>query len=104
NKKYRLRKLTLQRQSTILEVVQDSPDLKNYIKASEKLRRLFSIAMKLEGLPRHISTHAAGIVIGKDKLIHHVPLTHGVHETYLTQYAMNDLEKIGLLKMDILGL
>ena len=104
DQQYILRKLPQQRQSTILEVVQDSPDLKKYIKASEKLRRLFSIAMKLEGLPRHISTHAAGIVIGKDKLIQHVPLTHGIHETYLTQYAMNELEKIGLLKMDILGL
>src|SRR5699024_9658911 len=69
-----------------------------------KLRLLFSIAMKLEGLPRHVSTHAAGVVIGKHPLMEDVPLIKAANDTFLTQYAMNELEKIGLLKMDILGL
>src|SRR5699024_1215037 len=67
-------------------------------------RLLFVIALTLEGLPRHHSTHAAGIVIGKERLIEEVPLMQGTHEAYLTQYAMNELEAIGLLKIDILGL
>src|SRR5699024_6357319 len=68
------------------------------------LKRLFSIAVKLEGLPRHISTHAAGVVISEAPLIDHVPLTTGSNDMYLTQYPMNDLESVGLLKMDFLGL
>src|SRR5699024_8320313 len=55
-------------------------------------------------LPRHISTHAAGVVISKEPLTKHVPLTVGSNETYLTHYAMNELEAIGLLKMDFSGL
>src|SRR5699024_2110103 len=54
--------------------------------------------------PRHMSTHAAGVVIGKENLLADVPLTKGSTDSYLTQYAMNELEAIGLLKMDILGL
>src|SRR5699024_798719 len=57
----------------------------------------------LEGLPRHGSTHAAGIVITKEPLVNYVPLTRGSEEFYLTQFAMNELESVGLLKIDLLG-
>lgn len=101
---YILQHIPVQANKPILSYLQADKEFGEYIKQSEKLRILFMIAIKLEGLPRHISTHAAGIVIGKDPLIEHVPLTRGTHDTYLTQYAMNELESIGLLKIDILGL
>lgn len=79
-------------------------DVKAYIKQSRKLKMLITIAMKLEGIPRHISTHAAGIVITEEPLMEHVPLTTGTNESNLTQFSMNDLESLGLLKIDLLGL
>lgn len=99
-----LKEMPLQSNKNIVEMVKDLPELSEYIKESQKLKLLFSIAIRLEGIPRHISTHAAGVVISETSLIEHVPLTTGTNETYLTQYPMNDLEAIGLLKMDFLGL
>ena len=60
--------------------------------------------MILEGLPRHVSTHAAGVVISDRNLLELVPLQRGSDEAFLTQYTMNEVEAIGLLKMDFLGL
>src|SRR5690625_3200673 len=99
-----LKHIPAQGNEKLLTYIKQSEEFQTYIKQSKKLRQLFSIAITLEGLPRHISTHAAGIVIGKEPLIEDVPLTLGSHDTYLTQYAMNELEAIGLLKIDILGL
>lgn len=101
---YILKHIPVQANQPIVSYINGSKEFKQYIKQSEKLQTLFFIAIKLEGLPRHISTHAAGIVIGKDPLTKDIPLTKGQHDTYLTQYAMNELEAIGLLKIDILGL
>lgn len=102
--KYILKELPSQSSQSITEIMKGLPELSAYVKQSPKLKLLFSIAMRLEGIPRHISTHAAGVVIGERPLLEDVPLTLGTGETYLTQYAMNDLETIGLLKMDFLGL
>jgi DNA polymerase-3 subunit alpha len=88
----------------IATYVRESEDLVAYIKQSKKLRALFTIATKLEGLPKHLSTHAAGVVISEKPLLEYIPLTLGANEKNLTQFAMNDLEAIGLLKMDFLGL
>ncbi|WP_010532404.1 DNA polymerase III subunit alpha [Lentibacillus jeotgali] len=99
-----LKEMPVQARHPIATYVKESQDLQEYVKQSDKLKVLFSIAAKLEGLPRHMSTHAAGVVISEEPLVDHVPLTAGTHDTYLTQYAMNDLESIGLLKMDFLGL
>lgn len=99
-----LKEIPIQAKKSIVELVNASNDLKQYIKQSDQLKVLFTIASKLEGIPRHISTHAAGIVISEKPLIEHVPLTLGASETHLTQYPMNDLEEIGLLKIDLLGL
>jgi len=82
----------------------ESEDLLTYVKQSDKLRTLFSVAHKLEGLPRHSSTHAAGLVISDKPLMDYTPLARGARDTVLTQYAMDELEKIGLLKIDLLGL
>ncbi|HLR68449.1 DNA polymerase III subunit alpha [Virgibacillus alimentarius] len=91
-------------QKRIVNYVEESNELKQYIKQSESLKLLFTIAEKLEGLPRHVSTHAAGVVISDKPLVEHAPLTTGSNETSLTQYSMNHLEAIGLLKIDFLGL
>jgi len=85
---------------TALEV---SADLKKLYDTDERYRRLIDISAAIEGLPRHTSTHAAGIVISADRLTKYSPLqkTEGV---LTTQYEMSALESLGLLKMDFLGL
>ena len=101
---YILKHIPTQSNKPLISYIQSDKEFEAYIKQSPKLTTLFFIAVKLEGLPRHASTHAAGVVIGKAPLTEDVPLTTGSHDTYLTQYAMNELEAIGLLKIDILGL
>ncbi|WP_050181131.1 DNA polymerase III subunit alpha [Domibacillus robiginosus] len=66
--------------------------------------RIYQTALRLEGLPRHTSTHAAGIVISQKPLTDYVPIMKGHEEVYLTQYPMEPLEQLGLLKIDLLGL
>ncbi|TQS76252.1 DNA polymerase III subunit alpha [Ornithinibacillus gellani] len=99
-----LKEMPQQTSKHMTEIVKASPELKQYIQQSDQLKLLFSVAAKLEGLPRHASTHAAGVVISRDPLMDHVPLTAGSNETHLTQFPMNDLESLGLLKFDFLGL
>ncbi|WP_099158868.1 DNA polymerase III subunit alpha [Virgibacillus ndiopensis] len=99
-----LKEIPVQAHKSIVEYVRESNELKEYIIQSETLKTLFAVATKLEGLPRHVSTHAAGVVISDKPLVDHVPLTIGTNETNLTQFSMNDLEAIGLLKIDFLGL
>src|SRR5699024_4340702 len=101
---YVLKHIPQQGSMRIAQLVNTSSELKAYIQQSEKLKTLFSIANKLEGLPRNASTHAAGVVICDDPLEWHVPLSIGSNDIRITQYPMNDLEEIGLLKMDFLGL
>ena len=83
---------------------QESAALKSFINESSEHRRLFETAMKLEGLPRHISTHAAGVVISEQPLVEVIPIQNGHDQIYLTQYSMEYLEELGLLKIDFLGL
>ena len=73
-------------------------------RSRETIARLLDMAAKVEGMPRHASTHAAGVVISGEPLTHYVPLQKGSETTPLTQYAMEQLETVGLLKMDFLGL
>lgn len=104
DQKYILRHIPQDTSQKIADSVRNEHELVKYVKHSKKLRTLFAVAVQLEGLPRHMSVHAAGIVVGKRPLIKDVPLTKGAHGTNVTQYAMHELEAIGLLKMDILGL
>lgn len=67
-------------------------------------RTIYEVARKIEGSNRHVSTHAAAIVISDDPIINRVPLQTGSSEINLTQYTMESVEKVGLLKLDILGL
>ncbi|WP_223068437.1 DNA polymerase III subunit alpha [Paenibacillus caui] len=89
---------------TISRALRDSPDLKALYESSPRIRGLLDMAQKVEGMPRHASTHAAGVVISRDPLTDAVPLQEGSETTALTQYSMENLESIGLLKMDFLGL
>ncbi len=86
---------------TLSEAVQKDNELKNF---QEKYPALFQISNILEGLPRHASTHAAGIVIAADSLTEYTPLYQVSEGEILAQYSMESLDKIGLLKMDLLGL
>ncbi|CAG7631032.1 DNA polymerase III subunit alpha [Paenibacillus allorhizosphaerae] len=89
---------------TLAEALQASPELKALAAAQPKTAELLELAMKVEGMPRHASTHAAGVIISREPLTQYVPLQEGTEQTPLTQYAMEHLESIGLLKMDFLGL
>ncbi|MBA3643598.1 MAG: DNA polymerase III subunit alpha, partial [Chloroflexia bacterium] len=83
------------------------PELKSLYESDESVRELIDAATKVEGIARHASTHAAGVVISRDPLVEHVPLQRagGKSEGEITtQYPMGQLEALGLLKMDFLGL
>ena len=81
-----------------------SAELREATERQPKTGALLRMAMKVEGMARHASTHAAGVVISGEPLTHYVPLQAGTESTALTQYSMENLEAIGLLKMDFLGL
>jgi len=82
-----------------------SPDFREKYNSSSEIRQLIDIARQLEGTPRHASTHAAGVVISKEPLVNYLPLQRSTDEnTVTTQFTMTEVEELGLLKMDILGL
>lgn len=80
-----------------------NPELKQQYEEDEKVRELINTARLLEGMPRHASTHAAGVIISKDPLTEYVPLQKS-EGSVTTQFTMGLLEELGLLKMDFLGL
>ncbi len=88
---------------TLEKALDVSPDLKKMVAEDPKVRRLYETALTLEGMPRHASTHAAGVLITNEPVTHYVPLqtNDGI---VTTQYPMGNIEKLGLLKMDFLGL
>lgn len=89
---------------TLQNALKESEGLRKFINESSLNKKLFETACKLEGLPRHTSTHAAGVVISEEPLVHSVPIQEGHDSIYLTQFSMEHLEDAGLLKMDFLGL
>ncbi|USG64448.1 DNA polymerase III subunit alpha [Brevibacillus ruminantium] len=89
---------------TIAKAFELNPDLDKLCAENAQARQLIETAKGVEGLPRHASTHAAGVVIAPEPLTHYVPLQTGSEGLALTQFPMEDLEEIGLLKMDFLGL
>lgn len=78
--------------------------MKRLVAESEQNQRIYNVARKIEGRNRHVSTHAAAVVIADEPLIHQVPLQQGSGAIHLTQFTMGDVENVGLLKLDILGL
>ncbi len=90
--------------TTIDKALEQEPRLRDEIKKSEQVSKLIEIAKRLEGLSRHASIHAAGVVIAPKPLVELIPLYKTVKDEITTQYSMTDLETIGLLKMDFLAL
>jgi DNA polymerase-3 subunit alpha len=88
---------------TLKEALDVSPKLKEMYDGDERVRTLIDTAMRLEGMPRNTSTHAAGVVITADPVYTYVPLSCN-DDTIVTQYTMTTIEELGLLKMDFLGL
>jgi DNA polymerase-3 subunit alpha len=88
---------------TIKNALEIEPELKDLYKNNPQITELLDTSMSLEGLTRHASTHAAGVVISEGKLVDHIPL-YKQGDQITTGYPMTSLEKIGLLKMDFLGL
>lgn len=89
---------------TLAQAYEQSPRFKQLIASDERYQKLFRIASALEGLPRHISTHAAGVVMSSVSLDHVVPLIQIEQDMLSTQFTMEHLEALGLIKMDFLGL
>ncbi|KEF39578.1 DNA-directed DNA polymerase III PolC [Schinkia azotoformans MEV2011] len=101
----RLAKIIPSRPGISLEqALKQSIPLQKELQENNEARKVFTIALKIEGLPRHTSTHAAGVVISDSPLSDLVPLQEGHDGVMLTQYPMDILEELGLLKMDFLGL
>jgi DNA polymerase-3 subunit alpha len=86
--------------------IKEEPKLRNLIETNPKVKKLIEIAKRLEGLARHASTHAAGVVISNEPINSYMPLYKGTKETDVitTQYTGTDLEKLGFIKFDFLGL
>jgi DNA polymerase-3 subunit alpha len=89
---------------SIDQALKNIPELRSLYDASPQVRQLLDTAKSIEGLARHASTHAAGVVISKDSLVDHAPLIKLGDDDINTQYDMGWVERIGLLKMDFLGL
>lgn len=89
---------------TIDKALQSNPDLRNLYDSDDQARNLINMSRQLEGLPRHTSMHAAGVLISPKPVDEFVPLSKASDGTVTTQYTMTTLEELGLLKMDFLGL
>ncbi len=89
---------------TLDKALKQSPDLREAYQNDDEVRYLIDMAKRLEGLPRHTSMHAAGVVIGQRAMDEFVPLSRASDGTITTQFTMTTLEELGLLKMDFLGL
>lgn len=88
---------------TISKALEVNRKLRQMYESNEKIKHLIDIALAVEGMPRHTSTHAAGVVISKESITNQVPLSRN-KEAITTQFDMIELEELGLLKMDFLGL
>jgi DNA polymerase III subunit alpha len=91
---------------TIKEAIEAIPELKQVAASNEQLQKLLTVAARLEGTNRHTSVHAAGVVVTREPLTKYVPIQRAAKDDQIivTQYAMNQVEHIGLLKIDFLGL
>lgn len=87
----------------IKDALSKNNDLKALYESNESIRKLIDTAIRVEGMPRHASTHAAGVVITRDEVSSYVPLAKNGDQT-VTQFTMTEIEQLGLLKMDFLGL
>ena len=86
------------------DALQDGMELKKLYDSDEKVKELVDLAKSIEGIKFNIGTHAAGVIIARDPLIETVPVLYSKEKAVITAYPMSDIEKLGLLKMDFLGL
>ena len=89
---------------TIDKALQMNQELRTLYETDEQIKELINMSKRLEGLPRHTSMHAAGVVISQKAVDEYVPLSRAADGTIVTQFTMTTLEELGLLKMDFLGL
>ena len=89
---------------TIEKALKYNTDLNKLYESDPDVKYLIDMSRRLEGLPRHTSMHAAGVVIGKESIMEYVPLSRSSDDSVTTQFPMTTLEELGLLKMDFLGL
>ena len=89
---------------TLEKAMEEEPDLKRLESGEQTERTLLKIARSLEGISRHSSTHASGIVISDKPLVEYLPVIKGQNDEIITQFTMDQIEKIGLIKFDFLGL
>ncbi len=96
--------IPMEHEITIPKALRINPELRNLYETDDQVRQLIDMSMRLEGLPRHTSVHAAGVVISPREVDEFVPLSRASDGNITTQYTMVTLEELGLLKMDFLGL
>ncbi|MCU6734245.1 DNA polymerase III subunit alpha [Diplocloster agilis] len=89
---------------TIDKALKTNPELRKMYQEDDQVRNLIDMSKRLEGLPRHTSMHAAGVVISQKSVDEYVPLSRAADGSITTQFTMTTLEELGLLKMDFLGL
>jgi DNA polymerase III subunit alpha len=89
---------------TLDKALEESEPLRQMEQNDPKVKELLSVAKRLEGMTRHASVHAAGVVIAPQAITEYAPLYRGAHDEIVTQWSMKDIERVGLLKMDFLGL
>ncbi len=86
------------------DAIEEEPELKKLSRGDEREQKLLRISRSLEGLSRHASTHASGVVISDRPLVEYLPLYKGTHDEVMTQFPMDQIENLGLIKFDFLGL
>jgi DNA polymerase-3 subunit alpha len=96
--------LIMGRDSGLRNALETSSELRDAYAAGGAAQEIIDTALKIENLKRAAGIHAAGVVIGRDPLVEHLPLKRGEHGEVVTQFDMNGVESLGLLKMDFLGL
>ncbi len=89
---------------TLSQAIEEEPSLKKMEEGEEIEKKLLKISLSLEGLSRHVSTHASGVVISDKPLVEYLPLCKGTNDEIMTQFTMDEIEKLGLIKFDFLGL
>jgi DNA polymerase-3 subunit alpha len=93
------------RSKTLEDTIKEVPEFREAYESSDETKRMVDVARALEGVSRNVSTHAAGVVIAPEPLVHYTPLQYGPgREAVITQYDMKAVGDIGLLKIDFLGL
>ena len=89
---------------TLDKALEENDALRQMEQNDPKVKELLSVARRLEGMTRHASVHAAGVVIAPKAITEYAPLYKGAHDEIVTQWSMKEIERVGLLKMDFLGL